>query len=360
MKFLKKHTVPLAGLLLGVLAALAVLWGNPKNMGVCIACFLRDTAGALGLHSATAVQYVRPEIIGIVLGACGAALLTGEFKSRGGSSPFTRFALGAFAMVGCLMFLGCPLRMTLRLAGGDLTALSGLIGFVFGIGSGCFFLNRGFSLGRSHAQTAIEGAIFPLTQVLVLTLLLFTPALLHFTAAGEGPGGSRAAIAVSLGCGLVAGAVAQRTRLCFAGGLRDTILFRDTHLLKGFIAVFLGALATNLLLTAVTSENYFTLSFENQPVAHTDAVWNGLGMLLTGLCAVLLGGCPLRQLVLAGEGSGDSAFAVLGLVAGAALCHNWGLASSAAGPTENGKIAVVLCLAATVAIAAVNTFRKKK
>ena len=37
----------LAGLIFGVLAALMTNWGNPPNMGICVACFLRDTAGAL-------------------------------------------------------------------------------------------------------------------------------------------------------------------------------------------------------------------------------------------------------------------------------------------------------------------------
>ena len=36
-------------------------------MGMCIACFIRDIAGALGLHRAAVAQYIRPEIIGIVL-----------------------------------------------------------------------------------------------------------------------------------------------------------------------------------------------------------------------------------------------------------------------------------------------------
>ena len=37
-----------AGLIIGVIASLLVLFGNPKNMGFCIACFLRDTAGGFG------------------------------------------------------------------------------------------------------------------------------------------------------------------------------------------------------------------------------------------------------------------------------------------------------------------------
>ncbi|MCQ4808396.1 YedE-related selenium metabolism membrane protein, partial [Intestinimonas massiliensis] len=68
---LKKETsgIVLAGVVIGILASLLVFFGNPVNMGFCFACFLRDTAGALGLHSAAPVQYIRPEIIGMVLGS---------------------------------------------------------------------------------------------------------------------------------------------------------------------------------------------------------------------------------------------------------------------------------------------------
>jgi uncharacterized protein len=46
-----------------VLAPILVKLGNPGNMGICVACFSRDIAGALGLHRAATVQYIRPEII---------------------------------------------------------------------------------------------------------------------------------------------------------------------------------------------------------------------------------------------------------------------------------------------------------
>jgi len=64
-----------------------VNWGNPANMGICVACFIRDIAGALGLHRAGVVQYIRPEIIGFVLGAFITAFAFREFRARGGSSP---------------------------------------------------------------------------------------------------------------------------------------------------------------------------------------------------------------------------------------------------------------------------------
>ncbi|MDQ7780938.1 MAG: YedE-related selenium metabolism membrane protein, partial [Planctomycetota bacterium] len=52
------------GAIIGVLAVVLVKLGNPSNMGICVACFARDTAGALGLHRASTVQYIRPELLG--------------------------------------------------------------------------------------------------------------------------------------------------------------------------------------------------------------------------------------------------------------------------------------------------------
>lgn len=74
---LSKKETPMiigAGVIIGIIAVALVYFGNPANMGFCIACFLRDTTGALGFHSAAAVQYIRPEIVGLVLGSCILAL----------------------------------------------------------------------------------------------------------------------------------------------------------------------------------------------------------------------------------------------------------------------------------------------
>lgn len=346
------------GVIVGVIASMLVYFGNPANMGYCIACFLRDTAGGLGLHSAKAVQYIRPEIIGLILGALGAAYAHGEFAPKGGSSPLTRFFLGFFAMIGCLMFLGCPFRMLLRIAGGDLNAWAGLVGFAGGIYAGIFFLNRGYSLKRTYKMTTAEGSLLPAAALALLALLIIAPAFIHFTKAGGGPGAKHAAVAVSLVAGLAVGALAQRTRFCMIAGIRDFILFRETKMLYGFVAVTVAALLCNLGLTAATGASFFKLGFVGQPIAHTDALWNALGLFLAGFACVLLGGCPMRQLILAGEGNSDSAIAILGFVAGAAFAHNFGLASSGAGPTTNGQIAVVIGIIVVAMIAYLNTYKK--
>lgn len=138
------------------------------------------------------------------------------------------------------------------------------------------------------------------------------------------------------------------------GGIRDIILFREYKLLLGFVAIFVAAFLCNVIL------GKFNPGFAGQPVAHTDGLWNALGMLLCGFGCVLLGGCPLRQLVLAGEGNADSAVTVIGLIVGAAFAHNFGLASSADGPTAAGKTAVLIGIVVVAVIACTNTFGKKE
>jgi len=189
-------------------------------------------------------------------------------------------------------------------------------------------------------------------MAVLLVLLAAAPSFIFFTEAGGGPGANHAGVLFSLLAGLVVGALAQRTRLCMVGGIRDVILFREFKLLLGFVMVFAAALVCNIAF------GLFKPGFSGQPVAHTNGLWNALGMLLCGFGCVLLGGCPLRQLVLSGEGNSDSAITVIGLMAGAAFAHNFGLASSGAGPTANGKIAVVIGLIVIAGIAYANTFKR--
>lgn len=62
-------------------------------------------------------------------------------------------------MLGALIFLGCPWRAYLRLGGGDLTAIAGIVGLFAGVLGGIFFANRGFSLGKSKEQSQSSGLI---------------------------------------------------------------------------------------------------------------------------------------------------------------------------------------------------------
>ena len=357
--FIKRYwLVVLCGLVIGAAAVVLTALGNPKNMGFCIACFLRDIAGATGMHGAAVVQYFRPEIVGLVVGAFIMAVATKEFRAKAGSAPAVRFVMGAFVMIGALAFLGCPLRMVLRMAGGDLNAWVDLLGFAGGIAIGVVCLNKGFSLKRAYDAAPAEGVALPVVLTGLFLLFLIVPSLFKFSE--KGPGSMHAPVLVALLIAIVVGALAQKARLCMAGGLRDAIMFKDFKLLFGFVAIFVVALVGNLIL------GKFKLGFAGQPVAHSDHLWSILGMALVGWGSVLLGGCPLRQLILAGSGNGDSAVTVFGMIVGAAFAHNFGLAGAAAsadaagGVGIKGRIAVVIGLVVMAAIAYFNIPKKSK
>lgn len=342
--FATKTGIILVGGIIGVLAALLQKLGNPGNMGICVACFDRDLTGAIGMHRADVVQYLRPEIPAFVLGSFLAALVTGEFKSRGGSAPFARFVLGMTAMIGALVFLGCPWRTLLRIAGGDGNALFGLAGLVAGVWIGTLFFKKGYNLGRSQKQTTGTGLLMPLLFAGLLALRFIYPPVEGQAQSGvlfyslKGPGAAYAPLLASVGIGLLVGFIAQRSRFCTMGALRDLILFRQIHLFSGFLALLLAAWLANLVL------GQFHPGFEKQPIAHSQQFWNFAGMLVAGLSFALAGGCPGRQLFMSGEGDGDAGVFVFGMLVGAALSHNFGLASSPAGIGPHGMAAVVVSL----------------
>lgn len=329
------------GVAIGILAPLLQKLGNPANMGICVACMERDIAGSLGLHRAAVVQYLRPEILGFILGAFISAMLFREFKPRGGSAPITRFFLGMAAMVGALVFLGCPWRALLRLAGGDLNAILGLAGLATGIWIGTLFFKGGYSLGRSTEQRTATGSIMVLVASGLLVLRLLYPPVEGQAQSGvlfystQGPGAARAPLLVSLGAGILIGILAQRSRFCTMGGIRDLILFRQWHLFSGILALLATAWIMNLLL------GQFRPGFEKQPIAHSQHLWNFAGMLVAGLAFALAGGCPGRQLFMAGEGDADAGLFVLGMIVGAAVSHNFGLASSPQGIGPHGAAGVI-------------------
>lgn len=358
-----KKKLAAAGILCGVVAAILAYSGNPANMAFCIACFVRDMAGALGMHQAEVVQYARPEIVGLVLGAFAISAATKEYRSTAGSSPMIRFVLGMVIMIGSLVFLGCPLRMVIRMSAGDLNAWVALVGFVLGVATGTFALKQGFSLGRSHDTGKESGAVLPV--LLVGILVLGAMGLLKASAAG--PGSIHAPITLSLIGGLVFGALAQKSRMCFAGGIRDVILMKNFDLLTVIGGVFVVMLVFNV------ATGKFVPGFDTPGIiAHSNHIWNILGMYAVGFAAVLAGGCPLRQLILAGQGSSDAAVTVLGLFVGAALCHNLGLASSgtamnaetgevvAGAATPAGQAAVIICIIVCFVIAFTNKREKIK
>jgi len=328
--FATRWGIILVGAIIGVLAVVLQKLGNPGNMGICMACFERDIAGALGMHRAAIVQYLRPEIPAFLLGSFIAAIAFREFRFRSGSAPIVRFFLGMTAMIGALVFLGCPWRAMLRLAGGDWNAIVGIAGLIVGVSVGVLFLKKGFSLGRAHPERTGFGLMMPFIMLALLILAVIYPSYGDTAAlfrSESGPGSMGAPILISIGVALLVGFLAQRTRFCTMGAVRDVILMRDFHLMSGVIALVAAAFVMNLIFGQFHPG--FTLGLNdageviNQPAAHTNQLLNFGGMVLAGLSFALAGGCPGRQIFLAGEGDGDAGVFVLGMFTGAAVAHNF-------------------------------------
>jgi YedE family putative selenium metabolism protein len=154
--------------------------------------------------------------------------------------------------------------------------------------------------------------------------------------------------------GALVGILIQRSRFCTVGAVGRIVTAWEFRLLGGVGAMVAGALGANLLL------GQFRMGFAAMPVAHSDHLWNFLGMALAGLAFCLAGGCPGRQLALCSEGNTDAAVFVLGSVGGAAVAHEWFLAAAPdraaagvltiGGPGPYGKIAVLVGLAFCAAL----------
>src|SRR5262245_20361897 len=164
-----------AGLVLtlavGAAAALLVSLGNPGNMGICGACFLRDDAGAMALQ-AKGPQIFRPEITGIAIGALLLALARRNPIGRSGSHAAARFVFGLWMGIAALVFLGCPFRLLQRLGGGDLNAWLALPGFLGGVGAGLWLEKKGYSVGKTEPAPASVGLLGTASLAALLALFL--------------------------------------------------------------------------------------------------------------------------------------------------------------------------------------------
>lgn len=331
--------VALVGLV-GALAAGLVAAGNPGNMGLCGACFLRDVGGSLGLFT-SGPRYFRPEIAGLMLGAFAAVLARRRFSARAGSHAAARFVFGLWMSIGALVFLGCPFRMFQRLGGGDANALVGAVGLALGVGVGLVFERRGYTVGKTAEAPKPVGLLAHAVVLTLLVLFLRGGILVGPGAADHEGQPARALWSLALGLGVLAGAALSLTGFCGINAMRQ--LFRGPRWM------LLGALAlVGVYALVAASTGRFHLGFAGQPSAHADHLWNLLGMALVGVTGCLAGGCPVRQVVMAGEGNGDAFVTCMGLVLGGALAHNLALVSNAEGSTPAGRAAVLVGLAFAV------------
>lgn len=341
----------ISGAVLGVVAAFLAYAGNPANMGICAACFLRDTSGALGFHSVQTLQYLRPELIGLVLGGFLASLFwTKEFAPKNSTATFSSFFLGVFAMIGALVFLGCPWRAFLRLGGGDMTAIAGFLGLAAGVGIGLFFKKNGYKVDESVSVSKNIGFLPVIFSILLLLALVFGLKIGENGAlfsSVKGPAAQHAALFISLIGGLVVGVFMQKSKFCSVGAFARAYK-GDFSMFWGVVAIIAFATIANLAL------GQYKFGFEAQPIAHNDFVWNFLGMVLAGLCFSLSEGCPGKHLVQMGTGNLHSGIFVIGMMAGAGFAHNFLLASSPAGITPYAPWAVGLGFVFAVYVGVLN------
>jgi uncharacterized membrane protein YedE/YeeE len=140
---------------------------------------------------------------------------------------------------------------------------------------------------------------------------------------------------VTLFLGLLIGWLGQRSGFCSIGGFRDFFMFKHTRLLYGYLALIIGGFIGYLLFSLITPtafEGFFWLLKKGlMPVPGAPAnltvmayiVLAIVGGIAVGLIGVLLGGCPLRQVVMTSEGNLKSLCFVVGMCIGAVVFAAW-------------------------------------
>ena len=331
----KSITYTVTGIIFALIIFYLTYTGNPKNMGVCVGCFIRDTSGAVNLHQAKAFQYIRPEIIGIILGSFAVSLLIRE-KFSVHLYPVTYFLGGVFTMTGVLIFLGCTVRVFVRLGGGDLNAVFGLLGMITGIGAGTFFIKKGFSLPEKEKvfESKNYTYIVPAVAVLLFSFLILRPGFISFSE--KGIGSQHAPIILALIGGLIIGVLTNYFDLGFNSGFRNLLTGKTENpqiLFPISIVIF-------LIIINYMSKN-LNIGFADQPAAHSFQLWNFLGLFIVGWIGALLQGCPLQQLVKSAKGNLNSIFFVAGMFLGAGFLHRIEGVSSPKAVPLNGKIVLI-------------------
>jgi len=145
---------------------------------------------------------------------------------------------------------------------------------------------------------------------------------------------------VTLLLGLLIGYLAQRSGYCSIGGFRDYFLFRHTRLLSGYLALIAASFAGYLLFWLITpaAMEHFFWAVTSGPATPVPGAPGGLDTaayllfsvvpgFFVGFIAVLIGGCPIRQTVMASEGNYRAAWFFIGMCVGsvifAALVSGW-------------------------------------
>jgi hypothetical protein len=81
--------------------------------------------------------------VGVLIGARVAAWRNGEFRPASLGKGWQSFVYGLLVMNAAILVLGCPTRLLLFGAYGEILALLGVVGVAIGISVGTWLLKRG-------------------------------------------------------------------------------------------------------------------------------------------------------------------------------------------------------------------------
>lgn len=142
-----------AGVIIAVAAVAAqVIFGfsHPEAYGVCLVCHGRDMLAQLYqtvFHKAADMSVSARSgpvltVIGILAGAFIGAVSSGEFRWQWVEGKLASFLRGMAVAVCALIISGCPMRLMIRSAYGDVKALLGVIALMLGCAVGTVILKK--------------------------------------------------------------------------------------------------------------------------------------------------------------------------------------------------------------------------
>ena len=142
------------GVVAGLLAVgVQVFFGvkPPPAYGICVACHTRDVIAWLANHLAGTRWEIAPVSLtlpllttaGMLIGAYAAARRNHERRKVALGGHWRSFIYGILVVNAAIVALGCPTRLLLLSAYGDMLALLAVAGLVAGILAGTFLLARG-------------------------------------------------------------------------------------------------------------------------------------------------------------------------------------------------------------------------
>jgi len=123
----------------------------PPAYGICMACHPRDMVswffnnffGTNWEIAPVSVLFPLLTTVGVLIGAYIAARRNGEIRAISLGKNWQAFVYGLLVMNAAIVVLGCPTRLVLFSAYGEILAVLGVVGVAIGITIGTVLLERG-------------------------------------------------------------------------------------------------------------------------------------------------------------------------------------------------------------------------